>query len=163
LDLLEELETRIKSDSSDDEWDTTILIQLYGTSRTQCSPIDILIFYLSCFPKALETLGPDVRVRLQDSASLEKGKNRFLEGLEAEIERLNCYKRERASTESAHLKVLVLSRSVPDAMQLDRLLRYGTSLDRETDRTLKQFERLKRMRLGQPPPPPIDENVSLEQ
>jgi hypothetical protein len=74
LDLLEELKARIKSDSSDHEWDTTILTQIYGTSRTQCSQIDILIFYLSCFPKALETLGPDVRVRLQDSASLEKGK-----------------------------------------------------------------------------------------
>jgi hypothetical protein len=61
------------------------------------------------------------------------------------------------------MKLLVLSRSVPDAMQMDRLLRYGTSLDREMDRTLKQFERLKRMRLGQPLPPPIDVNVSLEQ
>jgi hypothetical protein len=51
-------------------------------------------------------------------------------------------------------------------MQLDRLLRYAASLDREIDRLLKQVERLKRMRLaklGQPLPPPIDVNVSLEQ
>ena len=163
LDLLEELKTRIKSDDFDHEWNRTILTQIYGTSRTECSQIDILIFYLSCFPKALETLGPDVRVLPQDSASLEKSKNRFLEGLEAEIERLNLYKSERALIESTRLKLASLSRGVPDAMQMDRLLRYAASLDRDVDRLLKQLERLQRMRLGQPLPPPVDVNVSLEQ
>jgi hypothetical protein len=104
-----------------------------------------------------------VRVRPQDSDSLEKSKNRFLEVLEEEIERLIRYDMERASIESERLKLASLSGSVPDAMQMDRLLRYGTSLDREMDRTLKQLERLQRMRLGQPLPPPIDVNVSLEQ
>ena len=162
LDLLEELKARIKSDSSDHEWDTTILTQIYGASRTQCSQIDILISYLSCFPKALEALGPDVHVRPQDSASQEKSKNLFLEELEKEIKRLNLYKRERASTESVRLKLVSLSRSVPDAMQMDRLLRYGTSLDRELERILKQLERRQRMRLGQPVPPSIDMNITTE-
>jgi hypothetical protein len=61
------------------------------------------------------------------------------------------------------MKLLVLSRSVPDAVQMDRLLRYGTSLDRELERILKQLERLQRMRLGQPLPSRLDVNVSLEQ
>jgi hypothetical protein len=34
----------------------------------------------------------------------------------------------------------------PDVMQMDLLLRYGPSLDRELDRTLKQLERRQRMR-----------------
>jgi hypothetical protein len=55
------------------------------------------------------------------------------------------------------------SRSVPDAMQMDRLLRYGTSLDPEIDRTLKQLERRQRLRLCQPLPPSIEVNVSSEE
>jgi len=42
----------------------------------------------------------------------------------------------------------------------DHLLRYETTLDRAIDRALAQFERLQRMRLGQPVPPRIDVNIS---
>lgn len=42
----------------------------------------------------------------------------------------------------------------------DRLLRYETHLSREFDRTLAQLERLQRIRLGQPVPPPINLNVT---
>lgn len=45
----------------------------------------------------------------------------------------------------------------------DRLLRYEAGIERAFDRTLRQLERLQRMRLGQPVPPPIDVSVSLEQ
>jgi hypothetical protein len=50
----------------------------------------------------------------------------------------------------------------PDMMQMDLLLRYGPSLDRELDRILKQLERRQRMRLGQPVPPSIDVNIAAE-
>jgi len=45
LDLLEELKIRLKSDDLDHEWDMTILLQLYGKSRTECSQVDLLISY----------------------------------------------------------------------------------------------------------------------
>ena len=48
----------------------------------------------------------------------------------------------------------------PDAPELDRLLRYETSLDRLFDRTLSQLERLQRMRRGQPVPPPVKVEIS---
>ena len=103
-----------------------------------------------------------MKVRPQDSTSLENSKNRFLQDLEEEIKRLNLYKSERALIESARLKLASLSRGVPDAMQMNRLLRYGTSLDRELKCMLKQLERLQRMRLGQPLPRRLDVNVSLD-
>ncbi len=42
----------------------------------------------------------------------------------------------------------------------DLLLRYETTLDRAIERTLAQFERYQRIRLGHPVPPPINVNVS---
>lgn len=46
-------------------------------------------------------------------------------------------------------------------LQLDLLLRYDTTLNRNIDRTLGQLERHQRLRRGQPVAPPIDVNVSL--
>ncbi|MFY9584304.1 MAG: hypothetical protein WAR21_07430 [Candidatus Acidiferrales bacterium] len=40
------------------------------------------------------------------------------------------------------------------------LLRYETSLERQFDRILTQLERLQRMRLGQPVPPPVKVELS---
>jgi hypothetical protein len=101
---------------------------------------------------------PDEMFGPQDNPSLDNSANEFLRELEDEIERLNRYK----TNESERRKLLALSRSVPDAMQMDRLLRYGTSLDREMDRTLKQLEKLQRMRFGQPVPPSIDVNIAAD-
>jgi hypothetical protein len=39
---------------------------------------------------------------------------------------------------------------IPNAPELDRLLRYAASLERSFDRTLNQLLDLQRMRLGQP-------------
>jgi hypothetical protein len=46
--------------------------------------------------------------------------------------------------------------SVPESSRLDRLLRYSASLERQFDRTLRQLERLQRMRKGQPVLPTLD-------
>jgi len=43
---------------------------------------------------------------------------------------------------------------------LDRLLHYEAHLDRAFDRTLSQLERLQRMRLGYPLPPPVKVELS---
>lgn len=40
------------------------------------------------------------------------------------------------------------------------LMRYETNLERDIDRTLNQLERLQRMRMGQPVPPPVKVEVS---
>jgi hypothetical protein len=49
---------------------------------------------------------------------------------------------------------------VPPQGVLDRLMRYEAHLNREIDRTLRQLERLQRMRQGQPVPPSIRVELS---
>jgi len=47
-----------------------------------------------------------------------------------------------------------------DFSGMDCLLRYEASLERSIERTLKQLERLQRMRLGLAVPPSVDVNIS---
>ena len=156
LDQLEDLRANIKLSGFEPERDEEILTEVYGPYFKGSSRKSLLKSYLMLF---IGESSPDEMFGPQDDPSLDNSANEFLRELEAEIERLNRYK----ATESERRKLLALSRSVPDAMQMDRLLRYGTSLDREMDRTLKQLERLQRMRRGQPLPPSIDVNVSSEE
>ena len=58
------------------------------------------------------------------------------------------------------LELESLRQNVPDTPQLDRLLRYETSLDRSIERILNQLERRQRMRLGQQVLPPINLNIT---
>jgi hypothetical protein len=155
LDQLEDLRANIKLSGFDPERDEEVLTEIYGPYLKESLRKSLLQSYLMLF---LGESSPDEMFGPQDNPSLDNSANEFLRELEEEIERLNRYK----TNESARMKLLVLTRSIPDATQMDRLLRYGTSLDREMDRTLKQLERLKRMRLGQPLPLPIDLNVSLD-
>jgi hypothetical protein len=56
--------------------------------------------------------------------------------------------------------VEILWQNVPDSPRLDRLFRYGSSLERDFDRTLSHLERAQRIRKGQPLPPQMDVKVS---
>ena len=93
-------------------------------------------------------------------ASEKKCKENFLEEVNEEIQRLDRYRKEQATISACKLELESLRRSVPEAPQLDRLLRYETTISRGIERTLNQLERAQRMRLGQPVPPPINLNVS---
>ena len=70
------------------------------------------------------------------------------------------YRKEQAEVISRKLKLQALSRYVPEAPQLDRLLRYEATLERGIDRTLNHLERAQRMRRGEPVKPPINLNIS---
>ena len=56
----------------------------------------------------------------------------------------------------------VQSRCVPASAEMDRLLRYETTLERSFDRTLSQLERAQRLRQEQPVPPELNVRVSQE-
>jgi hypothetical protein len=155
LNELEDLRANIKVSGFDPERDEEILTEVYGADRKGSAQRNLLQSYLMLF---LGEGSPDEMFGPQDDPSLDNSANEFLRELEEEIKRLNRYK----TNESERKKLLALSRSVPDAMQMDRLLTYGTSLDREMDRTLKQLERLQRMRLGQPISPSIDVNIATD-
>jgi len=160
LELLDDLKSAIKRDGFDPEYDKKILIKLYGEYR-QDDWRDTL--FSSYFFWLAYALCPDEKRQIEGITSPEEAKETFLTEIELEEKRLLRVKKDRAAKESARLKLVSLSRNIPAPAEMDRLLRYGTSIDREIDRLLKQLERLQRMRLGQPLPPPIDLNVSLEQ
>ncbi len=72
-----------------------------------------------------------------------------------ELARLRC---------NAELKAtrLIQSKSLPDALTMDRIVRYETAIERQMYRALNQFERLQRQRAGDNVPPPISIEVNSE-
>jgi len=159
LDLLAGLKDGIKQDGFDPEYDKQILTKLCGEYREADWRHTLFTSYLIWLS---HSLCPDKKRENKGIASPEEAKQNFLYEIELEEKRLHRVKKDRAVKESARLKLESLSRNIPAPAEMDRLLRYGTSIDREIDRLLKQLERLQRMRLGQLLPPPIDVNVSLE-
>jgi hypothetical protein len=94
-------------------------------------------------------------------ATSDECKKSFLGDLDAEIKRVERYKKARASMESERTKLEALRQSVPLTPQFDHLLRYETSLERGFDRTLSQLERFQRTRRGQPVSPRLEVHHSL--
>ena len=103
------------------------------------------------------------RLLIAENAEIQK-RTAFPESPLEELDALmpHFVKREKRSNEAERVRLESLRHSIPDAPQLDRLLRYETSLERAFDRTLTQLERHQRMRLGQPIPPPIKLDISSE-
>jgi hypothetical protein len=57
---------------------------------------------------------------------------------------------------------LIQSKSLPDAPEMDRILRYETAIERQLYRALNQLERFQRMRTGDNVPPLISVEVNTE-
>jgi hypothetical protein len=64
------------------------------------------------------------------------------------------------AAEAENSKSIDLSNLGGTRWTTDHLLRYEASIERAFDRALSQLERLQRMRLGQPIPPPIKLDIS---
>jgi hypothetical protein len=158
LDLLGELKEGVEENGFDPEYDKKILAKLYGDYPTMDWQPTLFNSYLLCAGAANF---PEEERQQEGCASPQKCKDVFLRVLKEEIERLDCYKSEQTAVFTSRLEVESLRQNVPDTAQLDRLLRYETSLERSIDRTLSQLERLQRMRLGQPVLPKLEVRHSL--
>ena len=154
LDRLHDLERAIKANGFDPDYDRTILAKLYGNNHEDRDNWKTTLFkdYVDWYDTSL----------CEEQEGKEKGyatpnqcKENFLDGLKEEIRRLERYRKEHAAISARRLEVEAVR--LPE---MDRLLRYETSISREIDRTLNQLERLQRMRLGQPVPPSINLNVT---
>jgi hypothetical protein len=157
LSLLTVLEALIEKRGFDEEVDKEFLTRVYGNTLS-AGELDSLLDSYSRYLKIAHSpgsIGEQNKLK-----SPEECKNKFLEELNEEIERLCKYQEERARIESSRMKVESLSRSVPDAPQSERLIRYETTLEKAFDRTLNQLERLQRIRKGQSLPPTPNVNVS---
>jgi len=160
LHLLEVLKEAIEKDGFDSEFDRTILTKLYGSPEQKVQENwkkTLFDPYLVWFHTSRHT---DEERKQKGYASSQKCKEYFLKEVNEEIQRLERYRKEQATISARRLELESLRRNVPEAPQLDRLLRYETTISREIERTLNQLERLQRTRLGQPVPPRIDVSLS---
>lgn len=153
LHLLETLKGCIEKDGFDEENDKDVLIELYGEYDSDNGSETLLDTYSKCLSAADSDTSDGEHSGLPIP---EECKNNFLEELKEEITRLKRYKRQLAFIEARKLKVESLCAIVPDA---PHLLRYGTTLERDFDRTLNQLERQQRMRKGHPAPPTLNVNL----
>jgi hypothetical protein len=78
-----------------------------------------------------------------------------VQAIEREIQRLTEIQNALNESQSEQTELEQLRRNLPDAVSMERLLRYEASLERAFDRTLAQLERLQGVRLGQPVTPPL--------
>jgi len=69
------------------------------------------------------------------------------------------FKREEAAVRIKRMRLEIQSRNV---LEMDRLLRYATTLERFFDRRLSQIERAQHLRRGQPVPPEVSVGVTRE-
>ena len=95
-----------------------------------------------------------------DPSYLKKCKGVLLNLLDEEISQFKKIQCEQLLEENNRIEIEWHRGNVPDAPQLDRLLRYETTLQRDFDRTLSQLERVQRIRKGQPVSPTLNLQIS---
>ena len=147
IELLHELEVNLTERGFNYEEDRWILLDLYGED-----------------PYPYQTVKYEYETWLETSESREEGRQQrgnstpeecvsnVLDAVKIEIKRLEAHAR---SQKKVHALDKLRGFVPTDPQELERLLRYAASIDREIDRTLSQLERLQRMRMGHPVPPTI--------
>ena len=148
LKLLRDLQNGIKSRGFSKNDDSSILKIIYGPN------LNVHGTLLGRYSVWLDTsTAPEEERQRNRHLTPEECKNRALSEIDVEIRRLRDYQQEQAEKEPERTKLEILRRKIPESPNLDRLIRYETSLERAFDRTLTQLERAQRMRKGQPLPP----------
>ncbi|MGC1935224.1 MAG: hypothetical protein WA681_09405, partial [Candidatus Acidiferrales bacterium] len=146
------LRSLIAKGGFDEERDRSVLREIYGSSR-----ISICVDYSAFLGMAQAS---QEERKSKGFSTPEEYQQGFVGEIDAEIRRLKLYQKQRTAFEASRAKLEALRQNVPDSAGLDRLLRYEAGLERSFDRTLKQLERLQRMRLGLAVPPSVDVNIS---
>ena len=157
IELLLELQTRIKSRGFDNEHDQSTLQIIYGGSSNLHGTL-LNRYWL--WHNTFNT--PEEERQRKGGLTREQCKEKLFSEIDAEIQRLRDFGEKWTNTQSERIKLEVLRRKIPDSAKVDRLLKYEASLERSFDRTLNQLERLQRQRRGQPLGPRVDVHVSAE-
>jgi hypothetical protein len=155
IELLGALRNNIKARGFDQPSDDRVLTKIYGLGQslhqTLCKKYDVWQKMANCSEKRRKENG---------YASPEEYAARMVAVIDAEIEKLVQYRQAQREIDSAKIALDKRRGLIPATPNLDLFSRYETHIDRSIDRTLSQLERLQRMRLGQPIPPPIKIDVS---
>jgi len=132
----------------------TILRRVYGLSPEGEMTSQLFRFY-SVLASMADSYSGETELR-----SPEQLKFLMLGFIDQEIKHLEREIKWLEEIDEQRTAYQVEASLVPSQESLDRLLRYEAHLSREFDRTLSQLERLQRMRLGQPVPPPVKVQLS---
>jgi hypothetical protein len=157
VNLLRTLEFMIEKSGFHPSPDMRILGRVFGEFASSGGRHHVMYFYLQCSKDA--ELSDEERQKKGRPSTAECRAN-FVKELKRQIDVLETYGETKPEFEAPKKELDAISRNVPDTPQLDRLLRYEASLERNIDRTLSQLERFQRMRLGQSVPPSINLNVT---
>jgi len=170
LDILRHLKESIEIRGFNSSVDTRLLTVLFGDIEMTAPTVSLVLSYMLCthsgkYPdlKELDKLEGEIKELMENLATPEGRKAKFLQSLQLQIDGLQGLQKslDRITAPRDREKLEELCRKVPDAPELDRLLRYEASLERSFDRTLSQLERLQRIRLGQPVLPKLEVRHSL--
>ena len=153
--LLLKLQNGIRSRGFSETRDCSILAKIYGDD------LDLDGTFRNFYKSWLNTS----RVLEQERqckgyATPEQCKEKVLSEIDAEIRRLRNYREGQAIMESERTKLEISRRKVPVSERLEALMRCEAGLERGFERGLNQYERIQRLRRGQPATPRIDVNIS---
>jgi hypothetical protein len=165
MDFLAELREGIEKDGFNQRRDTKILDRVYGEPDQYFKDKTLHDAYLIWQQTSVV---PQEDRQREGYPTPEECRLAALDGIDAEVDRLNKVKQlhaERAQTAAPgavvpRAVIRILRKNVLDGPALDRFLRVEASLERAFDRTLTQLERVQRTRRGLPVPPPIKVEVS---
>ena len=156
-ELLVELRQRIEIMGLNWDMDSAMLQTVYGNTCTRHRRKTLYDSYQFYFKIAKV---PECERQSKDFDTPEECKQDLLQAIDREILSLTKHKQNRESIEFKRRKVMILRQCVPNSSGMDLLLRYRTSLERELDRALTQYERAQRIRKGQPVMPPVKIDIS---
>jgi hypothetical protein len=154
LILLEDLKKQLEVRGFEKESDFAVLERIYGAGGPLVTLFDIYCLYYN-----ESQIPEEERQRKQLADSPAACKERVLQSIGYEINRLKNYQEIRESVISQRTTLARIRQRIAHSPDLDRLLRYEASIERSFDRTLNQLERLQRMRLGQPASPTVQVHV----
>jgi hypothetical protein len=149
--LLEMLQEQIETNGFDRKNDTDILQKIYGRRYQNRLYLDLFDFYIA----VSGVFGQDHACE-SGAAAAEQRKQKVLQAIEKEIDRIRTYQKIHTSNEAERTQLEIASQAIPEGPELDRFLRYEASLNREFDRLVGRLERTQQRRLGQPVTPRIE-------
>jgi hypothetical protein len=152
LELLLELQRKMKANGFEHKRNTAILETLYGTNKHLSETLYHFYRGWAEIAKLKE------ESRSQGAANPEECKKYFLSELAAEIRWLRNYQKDHDSVESERMELEVLRRNVPGPEISEHLRKNEVALLKELERAINLLDRLQRLRRGQPVTPRIDVN-----
>ena len=98
----------------------------------------------------------------KDTPDPARCKELLIDVIKNKMKSLQLVKKEVEENETLETDATFASHSLPPALEMDKILRYETTIERQLYRAMSQLERLQRQRKGESIPPPISLDVSSE-